>query len=958
MASDFTGLKVIWPPDGTRPPQHRHDIVFVHGLHHGSITDWKNKDGICWPAEHLSLDLSTARILAFGYDDKLSLRSDGLYEGGVTLKQARDLCFALKAQSRSDRGQVPLTFVGHGTGGIIIRCALCVSHTDPAKFESILRKTKHVMFLDSPQRDLTWRKWTEIAQGSSSVHSKGQWRIWSGALDGSSNIFDNIAPRFNITSISAGSIELPTTFEGGMGTTSTLSYDNALNVPSETRLVFGELDRQTISHLSRGTIDYRQFLGSIRSGMHRIIDDEKHITHIQTWLGRRLDDTNSDMYQKNLGKYHPGTGRWLFEHPKFRSWASSEVLSPILWLTGPEGCGKSVLCALGAERIRQRTGFPAVVYIMFAYDKPRSAYHIAAQLALQLLNHVVEVRGGVTAEVLSIVAEECEDSKKLSRVYDLIKVLISQCVVVHIFLDGLDEVGSVEGPRRRRSAQDTKIEASKEHLHSTFNLLADLANREEGTPVRLWCSSRETETIGRLMRDVKAQQIPIDGKDVVADIARYFDYHLPPIIDKANTNPSGTQLLDYLQKRVGDNFLLASILINDLGAKDLSTERGIQNIIHASPSSITEIYQQRLEEMGNSISPSMLLPWAIVSIIAFAKRPLKLSELREALTISLTSTKDSHTTNLTEDDLLSLKGRTIQRDCTPFIEFTQSRDDKIDGYLRLSHASVFYFLHGLSKGPVSNVEAIVVGPNLIANACLRYLSQTRYDSITWDYFQDHHFLTYAAKYWNQHIDEAMPDPELLQATGAFVHSPQFLTLLRVQSLFLDRQFVHAERANIPKIIDTESTTEHLADKYQSFVKEWSHALRLETSNSSSNAGIEECFWGALGKENFLHTHGLTIEKNSSFLLEMQTSDEKNSDDGTAPTYCFYDKISDDGSRVAVWRMPIQVEMLAFRPAMGLRHHICLAMNKRLTIQQQWRWIRSTYGGILSTGTQRVVGHRY
>jgi hypothetical protein len=123
MLADFVGLRVIWPPDGTRPRKHEHEyvvvdyhisgltsfisVIFVHGLRHGAVTDWQDEDGVCWPAEHLSLDLGNARILAFGYDPrKVNVKSDGFYEGGLIFKQGEDLWSALKMMRMSDKVSV------------------------------------------------------------------------------------------------------------------------------------------------------------------------------------------------------------------------------------------------------------------------------------------------------------------------------------------------------------------------------------------------------------------------------------------------------------------------------------------------------------------------------------------------------------------------------------------------------------------------------------------------------------------------------------------------------------------------------------------------------------------------------------------------------------------------------------------------------------------------------------
>ncbi|PVI00676.1 hypothetical protein DM02DRAFT_385125 [Periconia macrospinosa] len=115
MYTDFLGLRVIWPPDGTRPPTHDHDIVFVHDISNGSISDWEDESGVCWPAEHLSLDLKNTRILAFGYDSNDSgVRSDGLYQGGLVFNHGQNLWTALMTFAKmSDR--VGLSYLPQST---------------------------------------------------------------------------------------------------------------------------------------------------------------------------------------------------------------------------------------------------------------------------------------------------------------------------------------------------------------------------------------------------------------------------------------------------------------------------------------------------------------------------------------------------------------------------------------------------------------------------------------------------------------------------------------------------------------------------------------------------------------------------------------------------------------------------------------------------------------------------
>ncbi|OAL49842.1 hypothetical protein IQ07DRAFT_599977 [Pyrenochaeta sp. DS3sAY3a] len=88
MSSDTFRLRVIWPPNSTRPLRHSHNVVFVHGLHHESISSWRDARGVCWPVEHLPSDLRNARVLKF---------------------------------RRRKPDKVPITFIEDRTGAVIIK---------------------------------------------------------------------------------------------------------------------------------------------------------------------------------------------------------------------------------------------------------------------------------------------------------------------------------------------------------------------------------------------------------------------------------------------------------------------------------------------------------------------------------------------------------------------------------------------------------------------------------------------------------------------------------------------------------------------------------------------------------------------------------------------------------------------------------------------------------------------
>lgn len=330
-----------------------------------------------------------------------------------------------------------------------------------------------------------------------------------------------------------------------------------------------------------------------------------------------------------------------------------------------------------------------------------------------------------------------------------------------------------------------------------------------------------------------------------------------------------------------------------------------------------------------TISAKQVLYRRILSLLAYAKRPLRLEEVGEALAIIERPLRNVQSATFYCEDLspansTQLDGYELQDRFMPFLKFMPLEKGMKTGYLRLSHASVLEFLSASSASVISVSQGLLISPNIISDACLRYLSQNQYSFSTRNHesfpgarnmtgpIQGHHFLPYAAKYWHKHINESDPFP--MDIAGAFLHSSQFISAIRSQSLLLDRQFnLYQDNASMkakpasekaPAKFELRENLQVIAGDYQKFVQEWSNFLKLGVTDAELHGAIEHCFWGALGPGNFLSEHGSVIERNQSFLLEMEIpiEDEKNQN---APLSYFQEAVSADGSCVSVWKMPVQ-----------------------------------------------------
>lgn len=79
-----------------------------------------------------------------------------------------------------------------------------------------------------------------------------------------------------------------------------------------------------------------------------------------------LDAVNTtDTYEKHLSARLKSTCEWIFAKSEYVSWASSDFpfdAAKVLWVHGPPGYGKSVLCARLVQQLQTTYGYPLAYF--------------------------------------------------------------------------------------------------------------------------------------------------------------------------------------------------------------------------------------------------------------------------------------------------------------------------------------------------------------------------------------------------------------------------------------------------------------------------------------------------------------------------------------------------------------------------------------------------------------------
>lgn len=207
------------------------------------------------------------------------------------------------------------------------------------------------------------------------------------------------------------------------------------------------------------------------------------------------------------GTKYPGTCGWILKTPKVRSWLQNKRETPMLWLQGSPGTGKSVMSAQLINYMKAAKMFVIHHFCTYSYPASTAYEQILRSLLLQLLRK----DGDLVAHVYT----ECVLEKKsptLSTLEHLLQVLLAslssepcQTERIWILLDGLDEC-------------DTDKQA---RVVSLLNQVASKSSSSESTIRKILVSSRPTRILAKRLGKKEILSLG-DEKAALAEAIRQY----------------------------------------------------------------------------------------------------------------------------------------------------------------------------------------------------------------------------------------------------------------------------------------------------------------------------------------------------------------------------------------------------------------------------------------------------
>ncbi|ORY56951.1 uncharacterized protein BCR38DRAFT_414263 [Pseudomassariella vexata] len=400
------GLNVVYCPSNG----HKADIVFVHGLG-GSMLDF---------AKDLLFDLKYAR--------------DG---------QGQEL----------DIGHVPLIFVAHSMGGLIVKEAYMQGQNDP-EYESIIKAISAITFLATPHRGTNLANTlNRILQSTFVTNSKqyiSELTRSSFTLQKLNEQFRHIAPRLDIISFYATQ---PTSLGLKSARVMVLEKDSSvLGYPGETSKALNADHHGVCKYDCPEDPNYITVRNALKSLLSKIISSNPTSSRSKGLVSNRkqshdlksvlaITELPSIDYSFFRDQWVEGTGDWILQNETYLEWLHSQDPSPrLLWLTGGAASGKSVLSSFIINSLVKEDACCQYFFIRFGDRKKRTLSLILRSIAYQIALSVPGFLQNVIQLAEEAIGFETADSR---TIWDcVIKTALSSTEIrkpLFWVIDGLDE---------------------------------------------------------------------------------------------------------------------------------------------------------------------------------------------------------------------------------------------------------------------------------------------------------------------------------------------------------------------------------------------------------------------------------------------------------------------------------------------------------------------------------------
>lgn len=523
---------------------------------------------------------------------------------------------------------------------------------------------------------------------------------------------------------------------------------------------------------------------------------------LQDILGvEEVSDYDLSLYR---GEAMDGSFRWIAKQQPFLDWIDAAERRPkIFWMTGPPATGKSTLTSFVVEYLC--TGFLEhscqFHFFVAGHQLKRTATYCLRSIAFQLALFNDSFRRSLFA--LNQDTGILFGSQNLSTIWEKIfeGIVFKNRFAGPLFwvVDALDE------------AENPQV------LLNLFMKIRSL------TPIRIFMTSRMTKELSILTAShakfISHERLSIN--DTVEDIRAYVHNVVHSAL------PYDTQFQEDIVREIlnkaSGSFLWVKLALNTL-KDNWHTREDVRKALHDVPSGMESLYESMISHVMNQNPRPRSMALRMLTWTACASRPLRLDELRVALSPEF-------------DGFVSLEDTIIQI-CGHFVKIDKSR-------VLLIHATARQFLLGETEDRYPYIDRRE-GHEHLALRCIEFLSDDRWKGIFMRtseatvgagvtgknrlscFDEDFSFISYAVQNWAFHVSNSKLSSEKLLPSIEKFFDKYCLTWIHAVALAGDlRKITHAAqdlkayvRKRGQKNSLVVSSSKNIGDQASKFIRLW------------------------------------------------------------------------------------------------------------------------------------------
>ncbi|KAK6518427.1 hypothetical protein TWF506_005582 [Arthrobotrys conoides] len=376
--------------------------------------------------------------------------------------------------------------------------------------------------------------------------------------------------------------------------------------------------------------DDKKLQGVVSKIMDAIVPKVEPIETLKNWLGGWvIDDTFRDANDVRM----ENTCQWLLERDEYVKWKEQSTSeTKLLWIYGPPGSGKSVLCSTAIKDLKDsQPGANNVAFFFCSarFENTRDPESIARSWVQQLLQDDFGHR-----EASEYYAKQKAGTRaSMHDVWELFTRITNKMEDCICVLDGLDECFKVGSAM-----------AHKTTTNRWLDFLMRLEKHSKGAKVRLLLVSRDEPDIRQNLASWKSQgavapiqvtELEVKSEYTRSDIKLFAEKSVQDAVAYADPPVSKdmiVKLSELASKKAKGMFLYITLLKNRL-EQSIANGRTEESLCQAVDElgDYDEAYGRILDMIQAYKGERRVRAEAVLRWVLFAARPLQMQELAEAL---------------------------------------------------------------------------------------------------------------------------------------------------------------------------------------------------------------------------------------------------------------------------------------------------------------------------------------